>query len=185
MQGDSEETRRFVQASAAFMLWVDTYDCDRSDLADVHMLIADLQGALLRLPRGDDDEEEEGESHGSDADDDAENESDSEADSEEIRKHGERWAGLIQRLSPLPVTHYRVVFDALEGDDADNLVTGWLADDLSSIYLDLKTGLDELQAGRVEDAIWEWRFGYFMHWGRHATHAQSAILDYLRLNAAY
>ncbi len=164
--GSDPALMRFLDASTAFMSWVDTYDPARSDLVDLHACIADLQAALLRLPHDNDDT-----SAKADADND-------------LRPNVDQRAVLMQRLSSLPITHYRVVFDSLE-DDLGGLVTGWLADDLSDIYHDLQSGLVKWEAGYAEDAIWQWRFEYFTHWGRHATHAQSAILDYLRNESDY
>jgi hypothetical protein len=181
--GSDPALMRFLDASTAFMSWVDTYDPARSDLVDLHACIADLQAALLRLPHDNDDianaESDEDEMTAQDLDESAEADADY-----DFRGIVDQRAVLMQRLSALPITHYRVVFDSLE-DDPDGLVTGWLADDLTDIYRDLKTGLAEWEAGHAEDAIWEWRFAYFSHWGRHATHAQSAILDYLRNEADY
>ena len=47
-----------------------------------------------------------------------------------------------------------------------------LANDLADVWLDVKHGLVALDAGAPEtDVIWEWRFGFYWHWGRHATEA--------------
>lgn len=51
-----------------------------------------------------------------------------------------------------------------------------LADDLADIWRDMKRGLLALDAGAAEDdVIWEWRFGFRTHWGRHATEALRAL----------
>lgn len=56
---------------------------------------------------------------------------------------------------------------------------GSLTDDFSDIYRDLQRGLVAHKAGRSADAIWEWRFGFHGHWGRHAVSALRAIYCYL------
>ena len=60
--------------------------------------------------------------------------------------------------------------------DNPELVTGSLADDLTDVYLDLKSGLDQLGAGVPNpDVIWEWRFAFWSHWGEHAVNALRII----------
>lgn len=52
-------------------------------------------------------------------------------------------------------------------------LTGSLADDLTDIYYDLKSGLDRLAA---EDDPWrtlrDWQTGFSMHWGQHLLDAE-------------
>lgn len=51
-----------------------------------------------------------------------------------------------------------------------------LADDLADIYRDLKNGLLWLASGEdVREVVWEWRFGFWTHWGRHLTEALRVI----------
>jgi hypothetical protein len=52
-----------------------------------------------------------------------------------------------------------------------------LADDLADIYRDCKTCLTlwDTDAARSADAVWEWRFGWSTHWGRHAVDALGRI----------
>ena len=65
---------------------------------------------------------------------------------------------------------------ATHGDDAEVPVMLTLGDDLADIWLDLKPGLAGLQAGApVGDVIWDWRFTFYTHWGRHATEALRAL----------
>jgi hypothetical protein len=61
---------------------------------------------------------------------------------------------------------------AAYGDGAQEAVMLSLGDDLVDICRDLKRGLLALDAGALgEDVTWEWRFGFYTHWGRHATEA--------------
>jgi hypothetical protein len=47
-----------------------------------------------------------------------------------------------------------------------------LADDLADVWRDMKHGLAALDSGASDtDVIWEWRFSFYSHWGRHATEA--------------
>jgi hypothetical protein len=65
---------------------------------------------------------------------------------------------------------------ATHGDDAQEAVMLPLGDDLADISQDLKQGLLALDAGAPpEDVNWEWRFGFYTHWGRHATEALHAL----------
>jgi hypothetical protein len=50
---------------------------------------------------------------------------------------------------------------------------------VTHIYHDLRVGLVLLEKGQIENASWHWHFTYYVHWGRHLSHAQSAIWEYL------
>jgi hypothetical protein len=51
-----------------------------------------------------------------------------------------------------------------------------VADDLADIWRDLKPGLLGLHSGAgPNDVTWHWRFGFYSHWGRHATEALRAL----------
>jgi Domain of unknown function (DUF5063) len=66
---------------------------------------------------------------------------------------------------------YQMMFDPYDWQD-ETPVTGSLADDMADIYLDLRKGFVVIEAGgTLDDAVWEWRFGFDHHWGRHAAHA--------------
>ena len=67
---------------------------------------------------------------------------------------------------------YHEVFDPYV-DEAP--VVGLISDDLADIYLDLVSPLVAFEAGRVNDAIWEWRFGLRGHCGDHLVDTMRAI----------
>jgi len=69
---------------------------------------------------------------------------------------------------------YRQVFDPTKDSEA---ISGSLADDIADIYRDLKKGLElkETYPRQPEAAIWQWRFGFYSHWGKHAMDALLAI----------
>jgi len=65
---------------------------------------------------------------------------------------------------------------ATHGEEAEHLVMLPLGDDLADIWSDLKRGLLALEAGAPPaDVTWEWRSGFYTHWGRHATEALRAL----------
>jgi hypothetical protein len=64
--------------------------------------------------------------------------------------------------------HYLQTFDPTKQDAA---IPGSLADDVADVYRDLKKGLRSKGSGPVENTIWEWRFGFYFHWGQHAIDA--------------
>lgn len=73
------------------------------------------------------------------------------------------WEGYWTTLSPY-------------GNEAGTAISLPLADDLVDIWRDLKGGLLALDDGAaVQDVVWEWRFGFYSHWGRHATEALRAL----------
>lgn len=62
------------------------------------------------------------------------------------------------------------------GEEAEDSVMLPLGDDLADIWRDLKQGLLALEDGAsLKDVVWEWRFGFYSHWGRHATEALRAL----------
>jgi hypothetical protein len=64
---------------------------------------------------------------------------------------------------------YHQVFDPTEDDEA---IFGSLVNDIAEIYSDLKEGLASVTRNALPgDAIWEWRFSFYTHWGRHAMEA--------------
>ena len=88
----------------------------------------------------------------------------------------EEWHELFERLGRKlgDVDHYSVMFDPYESGSTP--VTGSLADDAADVYLDLKSGLAVIGAGDgLANAVWEWRFGFDNHWGKHAAEALYAL----------
>jgi len=77
---------------------------------------------------------------------------------------------------------YWEVFDPFDHEDHDP-VCGDLVDDLGDIYQDVKRALliFELDTPAArEDAIWQLKFGFENHWGRHAIGALTAVHHLLR-----
>ena len=83
----------------------------------------------------------------------------------------------------LPVDAYSVVFNPFEYDPLEvnppKPVMAMLSDDLDDVYSDVMKGLTLFRNGEIRNALWHWHFAYYTHWGRHLSHAQSAIWQYL------
>lgn len=56
-----------------------------------------------------------------------------------------------------------------------NPVAGSLAEDVLDVYRDIRRGLTLWDASQMQNAIWEWRFGFDAHWGDHAIDALRAL----------
>ena len=81
------------------------------------------------------------------------------------------------RASALALQHYSEIFCPQVPPDPPRV--GDLADDLVAIYGDVALGLYLHQAGRADDALWQWGFGFQSHWGQHASSAIRALHGYL------
>ena len=81
------------------------------------------------------------------------------------------------RAAAIPLQHYSEIFSPLVPPDPP--VVGDLADDLLAIYSDVALGLHLHERGRVDDALWQWGFGFQMRWGQHASSAIRALHCYL------
>ena len=74
---------------------------------------------------------------------------------------------------------YWSVFDPLEIAEP---VAGDLSDDLTSIYTELLEGLTTFRVGSEEqrlEAVWHWKFGFEVHWGKHLVAALGPIQSIL------
>jgi Domain of unknown function (DUF5063) len=61
-----------------------------------------------------------------------------------------------------------MIFDPWKTEEA---IYGSISDDLAGIWRDLKNGLLVLKKDDASNAICEWRFSFFFHWGpHHASH---------------
>lgn len=71
-----------------------------------------------------------------------------------------------QAASSFPELGFYPDVDPLEGFD-QAIGQGWGLDDLTDIAVDLTEVLWLLGQGRMNDAIWQFRWGYQNHWGDH------------------
>jgi len=78
------------------------------------------------------------------------------------------WKIVYHRFGSLPFNYY------MQCTDPSNVPgelpgVADLADDLADIWRDLKRGLLLHKAGHASAACWEWRQGFWQHWGNHAS----------------
>ena len=74
-------------------------------------------------------------------------------------------------------TKYRKVFNPINKNINESM-QGDIALDFEDIYYDLKTELEKMKIGTneaIEDALWQMKFSFKMHWGNHCIDALRAI----------
>jgi hypothetical protein len=81
------------------------------------------------------------------------------------------------RAAAIPLQHYSEIYSP--GVPPDPPRVGDLADDLVAIYRDIALGLQLHDVGRIDDALWQWGFGFQSQWGQHASSAIRALHCYL------
>ena len=154
-QGMSLET--FVAAAKAYCHLVETYEQYEvtAFLAQVHPSLAALYHAALLLP---------------------------EVEPEDVSLErpipSERAFRLLDELSiylGVP-DRYRLVMEPyeLEEEAAKAIYAGSLADDLVDTYREVKNGLllwEGADASVRQRIVWDWRYGFAIHWARHASSA--------------
>ncbi len=79
---------------------------------------------------------------------------------------------IIVRFSEQISPTYWKIFDPFVDEDS---VCGNLIDDLSDIAKELIDGMKEYEAGKIGNAIFEWKFGLNTHWGQHIVDALRAL----------
>lgn len=84
----------------------------------------------------------------------------------------------LELIVPEPVIEfgnldaYAMIFNPFQDKKP---VIGLLSDDLSDIYIDLKRGLMLYEQEALNEAVWEWKFYFEVHWGKHITSAIHAL----------
>ena len=78
-------------------------------------------------------------------------------------------------LPEVDVKYHNVYTEIFDPYHDKTPVNGCLDDDIIGIYSDLKKGLLLYEQGHGIEAVWEWRFGFEVHWGEHATSAIRAL----------
>ncbi|WP_339607372.1 DUF5063 domain-containing protein [uncultured Roseivirga sp.] len=73
---------------------------------------------------------------------------------------------------------YWEVFDPTY-EKEDEPTQGWLVDDFSDIYYELKSNLNKIDLigtdQSIEGALWEMKFMFHHHWGNHCINAMRAL----------
>ena len=149
MNSDLDE---FIAAARSFLDWIERGDLE--DIKDVQLRLARLQYYVLLL-----------------SDDEPATLADVPGEDETIDND------VRTRLMGLPLDTYFMMYNPTS-DKTDKPVIGSLIDDFADIARDLRKGFAALRVGSRDDAVWEWRFNYDWHWGRHAAHAQTAMWSY-------
>jgi hypothetical protein len=147
------DVERFVAAAYDYVAWFNVGT--KTDMRSLHILLARLQAEAAALP-------------------------DPPTANEEQKPDGPAlsYEDARLRLAGLPFDHYTITHAPLT-DNPGETVAASLVDDLTDIYIDLLDGFRSFDAGNMPDAIWAWRFTYYMHWGHHLTHAQTAIWQFV------
>jgi hypothetical protein len=91
----------------------------------------------------------------------------------------ETWKLMFDSISARMPGHdcYWTVFEPLDSSPPSPVV-GSLAEDVADIWRDLKSGLLLIDHGGPNSrnsAVWEWRFNFESHWGRHAVEAITVL----------
>jgi hypothetical protein len=147
-----------------FMTWIDTsISPSPRDFLALHWILARLQVSVIELPAVVPEEHSSAVTLGFD-------------------EHYGRFTTLTNRFEGIGLNSYRTSLFPL--DDKGELIVGSLADYMADIYHDLEKGLAYARDSCYSDAVWEWRFGYFSHWGYHLADAQTALRQYLDQQAA-
>ncbi|WP_106532558.1 DUF5063 domain-containing protein [Planomicrobium soli] len=71
--------------------------------------------------------------------------------------------------------HHNVYSEIFDPYHNETQVNGCLEDDIIDIYSNIKIGLLLYEQGHSSEAVWEWKFGFEVHWGEHATSAIRAL----------
>lgn len=84
---------------------------------------------------------------------------------------------VFARFASLPFNYYWDFLRPFELNEKEATM-GDLADDLTDIYFDLKTGASLYQAKQFNAAETYWRHHFDIHWGKHAASAINALHSY-------
>ncbi len=152
---NEQNIQKFVEIAKQFCTWIEgSPDDGEMEITAIQRQLADLHAAVVRLE-------------------------DTECgDAMDVEVSPEDWKVVRERFMNLPVNGYWDIFDTLELEPKPP-VYNLLSDDLADIYGDVKEGLLLYERGFVVEAVWQWRFTFSTHWGRHLTGAQRAIHSYL------
>lgn len=85
---------------------------------------------------------------------------------------------VLGRVATLPLNRYWEVY-APNTETPEEPVAGSLTDDIQDIYDNVARGLELFDAGNHSEALFEWGFGFRIHWGEHATGAVRALHAFL------
>ena len=85
-----------------------------------------------------------------------------------------QYSNIYKRFSSLPVHKYFEVYNPLT-IKPEKPTAGDIADDLMDIYLDIKEGMLLYEQGKINEAVFFWKFSFGIHWGYHITSALKVL----------
>ncbi|MGD0967843.1 MAG: DUF5063 domain-containing protein [Candidatus Aquilonibacter sp.] len=152
---------QFLPSARGFVDWVqrNASGASKPTVRELYLLLADLQMAASRLPSDIGEENLSGEDGPTAGRRDA-------------------WEMAKRICADLPFNEYSIVLNPVGPDDREAVLKN-LDDDVGDIYADLLDGILLYEKGQFGDALWEWQFSYWTHWGSHLVQAQAAVHSYL------
>ena len=100
------------------------------------------------------------------------------------RVNDTEWRAVYDATARLPLDYYGSVFYPLIVPPEESPSIGSVSDDIADLYRDTVSGLRALEAGLRAVAVWDWKFHFRHHWGKHATDAIGALHAWLAENAS-
>ena len=84
------------------------------------------------------------------------------------------------RLDDLPFGFYWRPNSPLDISGDGECSLGDLCDDILDVWSDLRRGLLYWDAGRRDEAAWEWQWHFQIHWGAHVADALGVLHEWVR-----
>jgi hypothetical protein len=78
-------------------------------------------------------------------------------------------------VPPIKINKYDHYWEVFNPYHLEEPVGASLSDDILDIYKDVKKGIHLYGKNKHIEAIWEWKFGFEIHWGSHAVDAIRAL----------
>ena len=78
------------------------------------------------------------------------------------------------RFKNFPLNGFRYISDPLDLSLREHEET-FIITDFTDIYFDLKGTLVLYEKEFVEEAVWDWRFSFYSHWGYHVLSGLNAL----------
>jgi hypothetical protein len=152
----------FAKIVRRYCIWAESSAGEiNADMKTAQKILAELYFAVLELP---DDEFEDN------------------VELEDVSI--EQWKAVRDRFANLPVDGYWTIFDPSKVEE-NEAVFAQLSDNLADIYRDIKYGLILFDAEHTSEAIWQWKFNFKIHWGRHLLSAQKVIYSWIYNNEEF
>jgi hypothetical protein len=158
---DQNRLDAFVAEARRFCHWASGDDGSSASAREALRRTAHLYSAALELPRPD----TEGLA----------------SDGADVEVPPKSLQQVAKRAAELPINFYGETIDPLMVPPGETGL-GSTVDDVGDIYLEIARGLMLYDLGRAVEALWEWRFGFQTHWGKHATGLLRALHYYLAQN---